>query len=287
VSKRWITITAWLLAGHAILGGLYWLLLQVPESNTFMLALSVLVVAGGLAWTGYVESVGVKGLCSSGTVGSALASGLRSAVWILPALMVFLAMWALTGFVENWFTAHRGENDAWLMLRFGWTKTEALHSAVAWLVWFVRYGIGLSVAVALLAAAVWRGAAAVLSPAWLARAFHWKTLLITAAALWAGIWLPWHFVEWRPASLPHTWAQPTFAAAKLFLFFVVMNVAWAVVLWRAARQAAPALTPVGTTMTPAPTAPTEVSAAPAQVPGIATSETPGDPANPIPPASAA
>jgi len=57
VSKRWFTITAWLLAGHAILGGLYWLLLQVPESNAFMLAASVLVVMGGLAWFGYVESV--------------------------------------------------------------------------------------------------------------------------------------------------------------------------------------------------------------------------------------
>ena len=278
MSKRWITITAWLVAGHAILGGLYWLLLQVPESNVLMLTASVLVVMDGLAWLGYVESVGVRGFSHDGTVRSTLASGARSAVWILPALAVFIAMWLLTGFAGNWLAAHRGENDAWLMLKFGWTETQGLHRTIAWLLWFVRYGIGLSMAAALLAAAVCRGAAGVFSPAWLARAFNWKALLITAAALRIGIWVPWHFVEWRPVSLPDTWVQPAFASAKLFVFFVVMNIGWAVVLWWAARKASPLATREATSRTATPTATTttEVPAAPAAVPEVARAETPRD-----------
>jgi hypothetical protein len=239
VSKRRITIAAWLLAGHAILGGLYWLLLQIPESNTLMLTTSVLVVVAGLAWLGYVETVGLSGFCTHDTVRSALASGLRRSVWIVPSLVVFVAVWLLASFAGNWWTAHATEVDAWLILRFGWTDAQPLHTTMAWLLWFVRYGVGLSMAVALLAAAVCRGAAGVLEPRWLAQAFHWKTLLITATAVWFGIWLPWHYIEWRPESLPLTWVQPAFAAAKLFVSVTVMHLAWATVLWWAARHAVP------------------------------------------------
>jgi hypothetical protein len=44
-------------------------------------------------------------------------------------------------------------------------------------------------------------------------------------------------VDWRPKSLPDTWAQPAFSGVKLTVLFVVMNVAIAVVLWWAFRKA--------------------------------------------------
>lgn len=235
MTRRWIAIIAWLTIGHGLLGGLYWLLLQIPESNAFMLAASACVVLAALAWAGFVESVAVLGWTHDGPLAALASAGVRRAAWIVAALAVYVVVRVAAGTAGGWLTAHRGEIDAWLIARTGWTKTQGLHATLAWIVWFVRYGIGVALGAALLSALVLRGARALASLEWLKAACGWRTLLITAGVLWAGIWLPWHYVEWRPASLPPTAVQPAFAAVKLSVLFIVANVAWAVVLWRAAR----------------------------------------------------
>ena len=54
--KRGMAIAVWLIVGHAILGALYWLLLQIPESNVFMLVVSLLIVIIMLVWAGAVQA---------------------------------------------------------------------------------------------------------------------------------------------------------------------------------------------------------------------------------------
>jgi hypothetical protein len=128
-----------------------------------------------------------------------------------------------------------GQIDAWIIAKLGWTKTAGLHTSMAWMIAFVRYGIGTSLAVALLASLSSQGLRGATS-SWLRRGLAWKPLLIIAAVLFAGVWLPWQAAYWRPASLPPTWVQPAFAAAKLGVLFLVGNLAWAVVLRTASRQ---------------------------------------------------
>jgi len=44
MTSRLFAITAWLASGHAVLFGLFWLLLAIPESNVAMLVASALIV---------------------------------------------------------------------------------------------------------------------------------------------------------------------------------------------------------------------------------------------------
>jgi hypothetical protein len=238
VSKRGIAITGWLVVGHAILGALYWLLLQIPESNVFMLTASLLVVIALIGWAGVVQATAVIGWVPGTRAAAALAQGARRAAWIAFPLALFVLVWLATGSVQNWLAAHRGEFDAWFIARFGWTDAGAFHTTVSWVLWFVRFGVGISLAAALFASMV-AGRTPGTSPlAWVRRGGSWRSLLVTTAALWVGIWLPWHYLAaWRPASLSASWVQPAFAATKLTLMFIVMNIAWAIVLWWATKPA--------------------------------------------------
>lgn len=237
MNTRGLVITAWLVVGHAILGLLYWLLLQIPESNVFMLAGSVAVVIVMVLWAGAVEAAALLGRREGASMVSAAAGGLRRSVWIVPPAALFVVVWYLTGRAEAWLGAHRGEIDAWFLARWGWTDMSGLHTALGWAVRAVRWVLGGSMATAWLAAFVTAGAGAFASTAWLKHAVHWRTLLVVAGALLLGVWVPWRFVvDWRPASLPVSWVQPAFAAVKLGIVFAVMNTAWACILRRAARR---------------------------------------------------
>jgi hypothetical protein len=225
---------AWLCAGHALAGGFYWLLLQVPESNAWMLGVSALLVFAGLVLLGVVETTAVLGLTTVEPMGAALKTALRRWWLVIFPLVVFGCIWLITGDVQRWLTRNASQIDAWIIARTGWTRTAALHTSLAWLVAFVRYGIGTSLAVSLLAALASRGLRG-LGSDWARAGVGWKRLLAVSAALLIGLWLPWQAVYWRPASLPATWVQPAFAAVKLTVLFIVANLAWAAVL-RSARR---------------------------------------------------
>ena len=225
---------AWLCAGHALAGGLYWLLLQVPESNAWMLAASALTVFAALLLMGVVETTAVLGLTTVEPMGVALRTALRRGWLIVFPLVVFGCIWLIARDVQDWLTRNASQIDAWIIAKTGWTRTAGLHTGLAWLVAFVRYGVGTSLAVSLLAALASRGLPGLASD-WVRAGFRWKRLLPVSAALLVGVWLPWQAVYWRPASLPPTWIQPAFAAVKLMVLFVVANLAWAAVL-RSARR---------------------------------------------------
>ncbi len=227
----------WLCAGHALAGGLYWLLLQVPESNAWMLASSLLIVLAVAAddrrrrrdrhpRVGIERADGPRAEdCPSERRGSS------SCRW-----RSFGCVWWLTGRPRRTGSrVNAGEVDAWIIATLGWTKTASLHASLAWALAFVRYGIGTSLAIALLGSVARQGVRGVTSP-WLRHGLAWKPLAIIAAVLSVGVWLPWQAVYWRPASLPPTWVQPAFAAVKLVVLYLVGNLAWAVVLRAASRQ---------------------------------------------------
>jgi hypothetical protein len=245
VKIKGIAITGWLVIGHAILGGLYWLLLQIPESNVLMLTASALTAAAILVGVGLVSATGLAWWSSSG-FGAAAGTGVRRTAWGIAAVAVAGLFWFATGLITTWHAGHATEFDAWFLASFGWTDVSWFHVTFGWIQWFVRYVFGVGLALALLAAAVLGGARAVVSIRWAARAFHWQTVLITTFAMLVGFYLPWQFVvPWRPASLPPTWVQPAFAAVKLGVVFIVMNAAWAIVLRRVAAQAAATAPAVG------------------------------------------
>ena len=237
---RFFSVVLWLVAGHAAVGGLYWLLLQVPESNALMLGLSALLVLVAVYLLGLVQVAGWRILGAGDSFGRAIAEGLRRAWLVVFPLAVFLVFWWVSGAGQDWWGAHAGEIDAWFIASLGWTNTGWVHRTADYILAFIRYGLGVALSVSLLAAIAAVGAGGIGAGWWLRGALGWRYLLVVVAALIAGCALPWYGVYWRPTSLPPTWVQPAFAAVKLFVLFLVGNVAWAFILLKAPRPPASA-----------------------------------------------
>jgi len=235
--RRTTALVSWLVLGHAALGGLYWTLLLVPESNVWMLAASLLLVLG-IAWLlGLVEGVSLLAWRLSGSIRQSLAPAARRAWLVVFPLLVFALVWWLTGLMSGWVDRNWSEMDAWILLKTGWTRAVILRSALDHVIAFVRLGVGASLALSLFAGLLSNGARGLLSMSWLRRAFRWRTLMVVAAALVVGVLLPSHLAYWRwlPTGSSATWFEPAFAAAKLSLMFLLANVAWAAVARTVAR----------------------------------------------------
>ena len=236
MSARRAVVVAWLAAGHALLFGLFWLLLRVPESNVLMLACSAAIAVSILLIAGWIEAVALLALRGETPGARAFRRGVRGMVPFLAGLLLFAAMWWVTGRLTTWWTGHRGEIDAWLMARFGWTATAWLHAGAAWLLAFLRYVVGLSLAVTLFAEAVFeplrslvaRGLMAALSPI---------RLLALTILLALFFWLPWQVVYWRPSWLEPSWQELAFLAAKLGVLYMFATLGWALILERVAPRA--------------------------------------------------
>lgn len=227
---RLIAITAWLAAGHAVVFGLLWLLLQVPESNAWMLLVSALLVVAIVACASFVEGVGV----SAWTPGTSWRQGPARSARALPAailaVVLFGGLYLATALAYAAWVGHRGEIDAWLMLHFGWTRTARLHSAVWWVVDVVRWVVGVSLALSVIGWAVSRGLASLGRAGWLAAAFSPRRLLALGLLLFGLIYLPWKAAYWRPAWVQPNWQEPAFVAVKLSLLYLLACLAWAGVL---------------------------------------------------------
>lgn len=236
--SRSIAVVAWLVVGHAVLGGLYWLLLQVPESNALMLACSALVVITLVYGAGLVELMPLRAVGASAPMGLALGVAARRAWLVIAPLAVFAVIWWATGLAQDRATGSAGEIDAWFIARLGWTKTSWFHMTIHVALAFGRYAIGVALAAAMLAAIAAGGMKALAGGPWLLGALRWRYLLLVAGAMIVGFALPSHALYWRPASLPDTWMQPAFAVAKLLVLYVVANAAWAFILLKAPRPSA-------------------------------------------------
>lgn len=237
MTRKAVALVGWLVAGHAAMFGLFWGLVNVPESNTAMLALSAVAVLVLLAAGALVEGTAGAWLLPGRTFREALHAGLTSAPALVAALIVFTAFWWLGGLIDAWHEARRGQIDAWLIATFDAPEATWPHRLIDVAVFLVRGVLGVSLAVALFFARLEGGARAMVRPAWLRAGLSRDQVTLVALAVTLFVALPWQFAYWRPGALPATWVQPAFAAGKLALIFLAMNVGWLVCLIAGARNA--------------------------------------------------
>lgn len=239
---RALSLTAWVAVGHAVVAALLWFLLQVPESNAWMLGASALIVVAAIALTAWIEGVGV----AAWTPGARWRESLALSAWALPGailgIVLFGLVWLLTAHLAIAWSSHRGEIDAWLMLHTGWARTGALHLAMSWVIVFLRCVLGLSLAVTMIGWAVIRGTSRLWRLGWLPAACSPIRLVLIASVLFCTAWLPWKAVYWRPAWIEPNWQEPAFLAVKLGALYLFASLGWTVILAmveRACRQSPP------------------------------------------------
>jgi hypothetical protein len=255
---RILRIIAWLALGHAIVGALCWALLQVPESTMWTLASSLLLGVLILVIAAIVESLAVLAWLESGpgplgrrTPHVVATTAVRAVAGFVVAALLFAAVWWLAGRADGWWTARRGEIDAWLMMKTRSPRTGLLHAAVSWGLWVVQYPVALALAVAVLASML-DPIRSVPIHRRLSATLGWRPILGLSLTLILFVMLPWRYVYWRPASLPANWLEPAFVGVKLAVVYVLLNTGWAIALSAAARvprvprapQSAPAPPPI-------------------------------------------
>lgn len=228
--RKLTAIVAWLLAGHAIVLGLFWALVNVPDSNTVMLGATVLLAVVCVLVAALVEVTAAAWLWPATSFRMALAEGTRGIIPAVFAAAAFALFWWLGGSLEAWFDAHRGEIDAWFISTVDVTATAWIGRLIAAMVFVVRYVVGVACAVAIVHA--WLGArwAGLLGLHWAPRMLSRYQLGLTALAMVVLVALPWALAYWRPAGLPATSAQLAFAAVKLTAMAIAMHVGWVLVL---------------------------------------------------------
>lgn len=229
MTRRLLLIAGWLIAGHAAAAGLFWALLQVPESSSLMLG-----VSGTLAVLALLAAVWTVGGALAAwrpetSPGGAMARGLSQLVAVVLGALVFALVWWLTEKADIWHAQYGGQLDAWIIARTGKSETARLHSAIFWLLWFLRWGLGLTIALSLAAWVVRDGVRALASARWLSSALNPLRWLMVTALVGVGIALPWHHIYWRPEKIS-IGAEPFFVTVKLTLLTLIVAVAWALAL---------------------------------------------------------
>lgn len=228
--RRLLLVVSWGLAGHTLAGAAYWALLHVPESSAWMLALSAALAIAVLTLWAVVQVGAVLGWASPQRPVRGLLTAPRRAHHVVPALLVLALGWSLIDTIAAALAASRGSIDAALMARFGWAETAWVHLAADYLLFAVRCGVLLPLAVALLAAAVLEGWAGIRSLAWARQGLRPRTMILTLAAVIVCIVLPWHHVYWRPGGLSPTSMELVFVSVKLGAIALLMAVGWALVI---------------------------------------------------------
>lgn len=195
--------------GTALTAGTYWLLLNVPESNALSLMLTavlgvLLPIVAGLTTSAVLAAAGGAG------IGRALTQSVRGLAGFAGGLVLFAGLWIITTTIDGQWTLHAGEIDA-VMLRYAGTANTAwIHNGVNWLMWLVRWGVGLSLVAGLTTSGVMR--TGLLRGLGLASAP--LPLATTIASLLTG-YLLWPLAYWRPKALPTNTAELWFVGAKL------------------------------------------------------------------------
>lgn len=203
------------IAGTALVGGAYWALLNVPESNVLALALSALLIVLISLLAAYVLSVALA-VASGSRLVSAAGAGVRGIAGFLVGAVVFVVLWYLTTSIEGQWTLHAGEIDALFLRYAGTANTAWLHTTVAWVMWVIRWGVGPALIIGATTTRVTRGSigrglSLGLSP---------LPLGATLLALLAAYEL-WSIVYWRPKGLPADSAEVAFVSAKLAVLLLV------------------------------------------------------------------
>jgi hypothetical protein len=229
-------------AGIAILAFLY-----TPESNVLMLVASALLVllAGVLLMLSSASAA--HGLVRGASPWASVGAAARHLPLILLILTVLGVLCGGAGWFETWWMSRAGEFDAAAIAAGDITRTGWVHTAVHWMVVLVQWVLvpaWFATALAWIAGYERRD---VLTLKWLTAGLEWRLLLVTIIGVVLLVWLPWRYVYWRPTGLPASTFEPVFAGSKLLFVYLLSQLAWAAILWTAARRVpAPVSTMAGT-----------------------------------------
>jgi hypothetical protein len=229
MTRRLPLVTLWIAVGYGAAAGLFWNLLQVPESSAWMLGLSaalvlaifvaLLWVTGGvlLAWHPQISPI------------RAFVSGLSASVAVVAGALLFGAIWWATDAALTWHAAHAGEIDAVIIARTGVSNTAWLHRTIVWAIWLLRWGPGLTLALSLAAWIAASGTASIRAAGWIRAALHPRRWAIVVALVALCFMLPWRYVYWRPAHVSVT-MEPWFVGVKLGAMVLLASIAWALMI---------------------------------------------------------
>jgi hypothetical protein len=204
---RLALVTAWILGGAGVAGGLYWGFLNTPESTMWALALSAILLLLALIAIGVTVNGAIL-LWTRGPSPAAVRLAARSAPAIVPAALIVIATWWLVLYAEAWINLRSGSINAWFIARFGWDDVSWLFAAVRYLSIWLRWLLAALLAIWLMASVLY-GAKYRVSVRRIALASVWFVILIV---------VPWaYLVPWRPEGLPASSLEPVFIGVKLLL----------------------------------------------------------------------
>lgn len=225
-ARRLAWSAAWLGAGYAVSGLLYWALLNVPESTAVALVASLLL-AIAIVTSAAVVTASAAAIGSGRSWTAAIRDGCRALPLAAIGLFAFVAIWVATASAAEWWTGHRGEIDALTMLYARTDRTDWLHAAVSGLLWIGRWGCGLSILGSLTvagAADAPRLATAARLRAGIRAAISVASLAAVTTAAACSAFGVWRLAYWRPGLITVLAAEPVFVLAKLAALYLAVVV---------------------------------------------------------------
>lgn len=226
-------ITLWILAGAALTGGAYWTFLITPESTVGSLAVSTLLLAVAFFLLAVTISGAIQGWAHGMSV-SLLRSAISGVAAIVPAALVFAAVWWLAGGVTDRVTIYSGQINAWFIARLGWSDVSALFRAIDWAAIWLKGVAAPMLALSLMGAITLAGWRSLSRAAWLTHAV--SPLRLALATLWFGSFVaaPWiYLAPWRPQGVPATSVELMFIIARLSVTALLMAIGVALIIRQA------------------------------------------------------
>src|SRR5262249_52295081 len=104
--------------------------------------------------------------------GRAMARGFGQLPAVVVGALLFALAWWLTEKAAIWHGEYSGQLAAWIMARTGKSETARLHTAIFWTLWFLRWGLGLTLSLSLAAWVVRDGLRALANLRWFASALN-------------------------------------------------------------------------------------------------------------------
>ncbi len=225
---RLAIITAWLLAGSALTAGVYWAVLNTPESTVLAVITSVVLLLVALVALGVTVNGAIL-MWSNGPSRPALRRACWRAPSVIPAVLIVVAVWWLVSLAETWVALRTGAINAWFIARFGWDDMSWLFTSIRYGAMWIRWVIAGVLAVWVMATLV-HGIKFRLSVTRVALATLWFAVLIA---------LPWaYLVPWRPSWVPPTNVELAFSVVKLAVASGLLAVGAALIIREASPRSA-------------------------------------------------
>jgi hypothetical protein len=219
-------VLAWGAAGHAVLLALLFWLINVPESNAWMIALSLALCLATLFVAATVEGTATAWIVADLDFPRALRRGARALIPFVCGVAVAAACWWAARRIEGWHVGRSGEIDAWMIARFNAANTVWVHRTINAVAFVLRWIVGLALGWSVLAAWARGGVRAIARLTWVRTGLSPQTIALTAIAIVLFVALPWRAAWWRPRGLPATWVEPASAATKLAALYLIVHVGW-------------------------------------------------------------